>query len=159
MPLTLYIPRRKAAPPSKGDFASALRVLLPIKADADLTSTVPGIFRTLHGDYLVAPGFALHAALGYFLLPFQGNGNVQFSVPGPTVPFIGGSAEALSASAALKAAACDPAIFNAADLEIRSALRALLPIQAEADLACAVSRVFLALHVSDQRRKLLGRST
>jgi len=28
-----------------------------------------------------APGFALHSALGYFLLPFQGSGNVQ--PPGP----------------------------------------------------------------------------
>jgi hypothetical protein len=89
------------------EIRSALRALLPIKADADLASTVPGIFLTLHGNYLAAPGFALHSALGNFLLPFQGNGNVQFSVPGPTVPFIGRSAEAVSASAALKAAACD----------------------------------------------------
>jgi hypothetical protein len=40
-------------------------------------------------------------------LPFQGSGNVQSPVPGPTVPFIGSSAEALFASAALKAAASD----------------------------------------------------
>jgi len=40
-----------------------------------------------------APGFALHSALGYFLLPFQGSGNVQSpgspsgtAASGPSVP-------------------------------------------------------------------------
>lgn len=42
-----------------------------------------------------------------------------------------------------------PAILNAADLEIRSALRALLPIQADADLPRAVPRILLLLHGSD----------
>ena len=33
-----------------------------------------------------APGFALHSALGYFLLPFQGSGNIQIFRPGVNDP-------------------------------------------------------------------------